>query len=204
MEMKNILKNTESNNFCISCFSVIDKNQKELTKEYILPDYLPDVSKILRSTAKISGFSQYMSSDNISCDAKISFFVVYSTDDGIIKSVEIPLESDISIAVDANEPCQREIVPYIENPVCRLQNPRKLALKCQICANIKEKSDKSLTPQISGKISAAEEKRIQCNSREERFLNEICAAQNGVAIPRQAPSPRLWQHRFAQLKTVLP
>ena len=61
---------------------------KEVSTEYNLPDYLPDINRLLKVSAKIGESSKYLSADMLEYDGKLKFYIVYATSDGNIRSAE--------------------------------------------------------------------------------------------------------------------
>ncbi|MGN1096136.1 MAG: hypothetical protein ACI4QR_07075, partial [Eubacteriales bacterium] len=70
---------------CLLTKAAEKKDTKEITTEYTLPDYLPDVNRLLRVVARIEEPGKYINGDMIEYDGLICYNVIYATSDGKIK-----------------------------------------------------------------------------------------------------------------------
>ena len=80
-------ENSEKN--CVIKKISLPPQTRELVSELSLPDYLPDVSRLLRTSASIGGESCFVGNGSAEYDGEISYTVIYATSDGRIKSVSL-------------------------------------------------------------------------------------------------------------------
>ena len=73
---------------CIMTRPIIRTDMKEVSAEYTLPDYLPDVNRLLRTSARVEKNEKYCSQDMIEYEGRLCFSVIYATSDGKIKNAE--------------------------------------------------------------------------------------------------------------------
>lgn len=84
--------------FCIMMKVFDGCSEKENTEKYDLPDYLPDVNKLLRVDAKLCGISRYVNGDTLEYDGSLLYHVLYATAQGEICNASF--ESPISGSID--------------------------------------------------------------------------------------------------------
>ena len=156
---------------------------KEVSTEYNLPDYLPDINRLLKESAKIGESSKYLSADMLEYDGKIKFYIVYATSDGNIRSAEFDTDFSGEMAVSgAAGDCDILFEPGIANVSCRLQNPRKLTAKVKIVAKASVMCRTSTVPAISGRLTSDEEAALQYRNRAIWSVYETSAEETATPI----------------------
>ena len=135
---------------------------KEVTAEYNLPDYLPDVTRILCTDAKLCRAGKYINGSILEYDGEIKFSVIYGTSDGVVKCAEFSSDYDGSMSIgDYSGDCDVNADSMIESVGCRLQNPRKLTARAKVKVSVEITCAKCTAPVISGKISPEDEQNVQ-------------------------------------------
>lgn len=113
----------------------------ELSSDYTLPDYLPEIRKILGIRHKLSPISRYIG-NTVEFSGRMDYELIYCSDSGELTSV--PLGEDFSLEVSP------EIPPWIDWASCgeayasftadsvnaRATAPRKLNIKCRLNGNV--------------------------------------------------------------------
>ena len=108
-------------------------SHNEISAEYNLPDYLPDINRLLKVSAKISEISHFLSGDTLEYDGKLKCSLLYATGDGNLKNAEFERDFSGNTAVSGTSgDCDIRFDAMIENVACRLQNPRKLTAKIKL------------------------------------------------------------------------
>ena len=103
----------------------------EVGGEYTLPDYLPEVKRLLRVDLAVFPDGQYLRDGVAECGGRVKYYVFYLAQDGRLSCAtldgeytgEVPVEAGADVLV-----CARG-----EGATCRPLGPRKLALKANIC-----------------------------------------------------------------------
>ena len=70
-EGKKMFTQDEKTN-CIMTRPIIKTDVKEVSAEYTLPDYLPDVNRLLRTSARVEKNEKYCSQDSVLPMARVS------------------------------------------------------------------------------------------------------------------------------------
>ena len=152
--------NRENQNVLTKTFE--DISHDEISAEYNLPDYLPDINRLLKISAKIAESAHYLSGDTVEYDGKLKCAILYATGDGSLKSAEFERDFSGTTAVSGTSGnCDIRFEPRIESVSCRLQNPRKLTAKLKLSMSTSVLCHQETTPSITGKLTADDEKCIE-------------------------------------------
>ncbi len=135
---------------------------KEIAADCNLPDYLPDVNRLLRVSAKVTEFSKYLSGDLIEYDGRIRFDLLYATGAGEMRSMDYDTDFSGDLALSgASGDCEIRLEPQVSAVSCRLQNPRKLTAKAKLEFPVSVYCRVSTEPTVSGRLSAEERESLQ-------------------------------------------
>lgn len=168
---------------CIMTKPVKKTDAKEIGTEYTLPDYLPDITRLLRVSARVENPEKYCSGDTVEYDGKLCFSVVYATSDGEIKNAMF--DTDYSGTVtgqDIDDLSVVDVDTYTENVSCRLSSPRKLTVKTKVITNISICGMQCAQPAIGGRSTAESAKSLQYRKQRVEFMQEIKAQEKNTPI----------------------
>lgn len=119
--------------------------------EYILPDNLPDVKKILHVMTNVRKTGSFSDASALVCEGEVSFGVIYAGDDSQLHYVgytaPFSVRSPYREAENGTAVAARISTP---DTSARLSNPRKLSLKCKIPAEFSVYSEENREPYIEG------------------------------------------------------
>ena len=142
-----------------------DTSYNEIAAEYNLPDYLPDVNRLLKVSAKISEISHFLSGDTLEYDGKLKCTLLYATGDGHLKNAEFERDFSGNTGVSGTAgDCDIRFDADITGVSCRLQNPRKLTVKMKLMLSVSVDCFVSTLPDIVGKLNADEERALQAKT----------------------------------------
>lgn len=136
----------------------------ELTKDFSLPDYQPEIKRLLRVTATVTPPDKYIGGGSAECSGSVDFCILYSGNDGALYSATETEEYSFSVPVEI--PAEFEIGDGIlcdaetaaEQVTCRVTGPRGLSLKCRLHAQVRLYGTRILDERI----------------KEERGLERLC------------------------------
>lgn len=158
-------------------------SSKEVSAEYNLPDYLPDINRLLKVSAKLIDSGKYLAGDMLEYDGKMKIYFIYATNDGRIKSADFDADFSGSMPVSgAAGDCEIVFEPGIDSVTCRLQNPRKLTAKAKLKIMASVLCRTSTVPTVSGRLSAAEESALQYRNQQIESVVEYTADEMGTPI----------------------
>lgn len=110
----------------------------ELSEDFDLPDYRPEIKRLLRVQAKASFADTYIGAGSAECSGTVEYSVLYSGADGAIYCVTQTGEYHFAFPVelpadfDAGEGLICDVESHPENVAGRVTAPRKLTLRCRL------------------------------------------------------------------------
>jgi hypothetical protein len=115
----------------------------EVTAEVSLPDYCPEIKRLVRISTTVSPPARYVGAANTELSGTVDFCILYTSNDGALYSTSHRAEYRIGIPVDMPNDallgegpvCDADILPEPCN--ARVLSPRKLSLKCRLRARMR-------------------------------------------------------------------
>ncbi len=103
----------------------------EVSEDFVLPDYMPEVSRMLRLEYRAIPEGKYVGAGNLEFSGAVAYTVVYASGDSKICSVSLssPYEGKCEIPSDARD---LRVITAVENANCRLLGPRKLSARSKL------------------------------------------------------------------------
>ena len=175
------IQDEKANSLCEKAVKKTDS--RDVSTEYTLPDYLPDITRLLRVSAEAEHPEKYCGTAGVEYDGKIIYNVMYATNEGEIRCAVF--DSDYTGSVSAPETddfSTVNIAVSTESVNCRLSSPRKLTIKCRLLANVSISNTKSTEPAISGKTAPETEKDLQYRKQALEFCREISAEEKNTPV----------------------
>lgn len=110
----------------------------DLTGDYSLPDYQPEIKRLLRIRATVMPPDTYVGAGSAELSGTIHYCILYAANDGSLYSVNqsdeyrfsIPMEMTSEFDPSQGILCQAEILP--ETVGGRVAAPRRLSIKCRL------------------------------------------------------------------------
>jgi len=152
--------------------------EKGVECDFIVPDYYPDILKIIfvEAVHRIKG--KIIGNDKLTIKGDLEFRVVYYADgDGQIKVLNLPCEFEHSFDVKGiNSNSMVKLKVKVENSSCRVLNPRKISVKGIVClvAKVLENKECETVKEIGSEDFELLTKEIEVytlNSKAEKILN---------------------------------
>ncbi len=101
----------------------------ECSVDHVLPDYMPEIRRILRVEARPHKGGKYVDGEKVEFTGTVAYTLLYTDGEGRLSSV--PLTADYSFFCPYRS--EKEPTAYsdtrIESTLCRLTGPRKISLK---------------------------------------------------------------------------
>lgn len=117
-------------------FSAKKEGSREF--EYALPEYLPGISRIIKSTASVEKAVSKYEADQLFCNIYLKVGIIYVSDFGEkIKSIFFDEIISVPMGTVADNDTENVTVPssYISSVSARPQNPRKFTVSCNYNAS---------------------------------------------------------------------
>lgn len=115
----------------------------EVSAEISLPDYRPEIKRLVRVGATVSPPARYVGAASTELSGTVDFSILYTGNDGALYAISHASEYRISIPTDMPSDavlgegfvCDADILPEPCN--ARVLSPRKLSLKCRLRARMR-------------------------------------------------------------------
>ena len=98
--------------------------------EYTLPDYTPEVRRVLRVDCDATVTGQYETQDKTEIGGELVYCLIYLDGDGAIASVT--LDGTFSCQIPGGEGAQMQVIPTVDGVTCRLGGPRRVMMKANM------------------------------------------------------------------------
>lgn len=109
-----------------------------LSEDFDLPDYQPEIKRLLRVQARVSSADTYIGAGNAECSGTVDYSILYSGADGTLYCASQTGEYRFAFPVelpadfDAGEGLICDVDSQAENVAGRVMAPRKLTLRCRL------------------------------------------------------------------------
>lgn len=114
-----------------------DPVYQECATEYTLPDYLPDVRRVLTVRGKLMPGGQFMGGSTAEFAGVCQFSVLYADPEGKVASLTLPVDYRYTVNMgEVGEECKYYEDSRLENASCRLMGPRKMQLKGTVVSRV--------------------------------------------------------------------
>lgn len=141
-----------------SCATRCADGYAESRAEYLLPDYLGDVRKILYTNAAVHPGARFMGDSGIECSGIVVYDLIYLDSDGNIGSVQFSSDYDYTAKCSAEE-CSGSVEDVrLSNFSLRPSGPRKISARASVVGNVRVMESKHIRSrdQLSGARTDAE------------------------------------------------
>ena len=131
----------------------------ELSEEFSLPDYQPEIKRLLRVRATVLPSDQYVGAGNVECSGRIDYNILYTDNDGALhcssqsgeyrfaSPLELPSDFEISDGIIS----QADVTA--EQTLGRVIAPRKVSVKCRLRSRVRTYGKRVLGARIEGDSS---------------------------------------------------
>ena len=156
---------------------------QDITQEISLPDYQPEIKRLLRVSATTQPPTRYIGGGNIEFSGNIDFSILYAAEDGALYCFPFTSEYVLHTTADADSPLSYfpddalccYATPEAEIAGGRVLGPRKLNVRCRVRAQL----------HAWGSCSAEEEWHGTLAGTPQRLWDEVTCAKmlQGSATP---------------------
>lgn len=111
----------------------------ECTADGTVPDYLPEIRRVLSVRAEAIPGGQYTGQNRAECAGSCRFTVIYADPEGKMAAVEATGDFECGVPLGGADPSAVSVnwEAEAETPVCRLGGPRKFSLRTTVCCRAK-------------------------------------------------------------------
>ncbi len=152
----------------------------EVSEEFILPDYLPDVKRIIRVDAKPKIDGKFISSGRVDFEGDIVCHILFCDEGNHLKNVTFTIAFADGVDVSGIEDeCVANLLPDPESIVCKMLNPRRVSIRMRLDTEVTVWCHKCFEPKYAGDFNPAE---IQCSERDVDVMKLVCAGESGLNV----------------------
>ncbi len=188
----------------ISIISSDNSVSHELSEEFVLPDYIPEIRKLLSCKAQVLPEGRYISERSVQGSGSVTYHLVYTDDEGNLCGT--PLSSSYEVEVPISEGAQGVFLDTtIESIMPRVNGPRRISIRSRLKSRALCTEKREITENISPK-SSADEMFLQRQSTELDAFDIYQARLEGIKISDQfdmrdiKSAKPLWCDAFAIIK----
>lgn len=115
----------------------------EVSADLTLPDYLPEMKRILSVTERIMPPARYVSASGVECNGVIDYGILYVGSDGELHSASLSSEyelnasSDTDMGLDMTEGGGASVTTVCDGTFARLLAPRRINLKSRLRSHVR-------------------------------------------------------------------
>lgn len=102
----------------------------EASGDYTLPDYTPEVRRILRVECNANVTGQYGAQDKTEVGGEVQYSLLYIDGEGALASTA--LDGTFVCTIPVGESAGMLVIPTVENVNCRLGGPRRVTMKASV------------------------------------------------------------------------
>lgn len=143
----------------------------EVSGEVSLPDYQPEIKRLLRVSATVQPPSHYVGGGAMEFSGTVDYCIFYTGNDGQMYcfptsenyAVRAPLEAgadfDLNDALTCYAVCEPEAI------ISRVSGPRRMSVKCRLRAHVKAYGSCVIEERHEGTLTAGGEERLLCETQ---------------------------------------
>lgn len=117
--------------------------------EFVLPDYLPKVQKVLRLEANVLPPAKYMSGSEAQMSGSVLHSLIYLGEDGETSATVLPSKYEFSIPTAGLASPEVEASVLVDSLTYRLSAPRKINIRTRLCAKPQVFAAEDIAPKQS-------------------------------------------------------
>ena len=128
---------------------------QELSDDFSLPDYKPEIRRMISVTAAVSPAAHYLTPGHAEFAGSVKYCIQYEGGDGGVWSAELPSEYDFDLATDNDPAFESEGTVAYADTVCesvsaRVTAPRRVSIRARIRADAAVMGRRRLEESVSG------------------------------------------------------
>ena len=130
------------------------KKEVESSCEYILPDYMGDIKKILYSRARCMPGGKYVSGSDAEHNGVVEYEILYADSDNRLSAVNASSDYSVSVSNQDDALSDSYHMPRISSLAVRTTGPRKFNLKSNVTSRVVMTSDKEAVESVFEGVDA--------------------------------------------------
>lgn len=111
------------------------KRDVETSAEYILPDYMGDIKKILLCRQELPPLDSYVSADSLEVNGEVEYVIIYADADNRLGSINLGSSLSLTLCDVSDGYVGARIYSNVENTSLRVLGPRKISVRSNVSVN---------------------------------------------------------------------
>ncbi len=141
-------------------FPLCDKTvATEISEEFSLPDYQPEIKRLIRISANLEPSERYVGSSRAEFSGRIDYFVLYMGNDAKLYCAPLSSEYGFSVALEYGDDvltgdrllCCADNTPSLISG--RVISPRRISIKCRLSSRVRVFAYKSIESELLGQVT---------------------------------------------------
>ena len=155
----------------------------EVTGDYILPDYLPDIEKLLLVRAEARPGGNYLEDGHIDFEGDVIYNIIYMSEGGKLNGAVYSEGYSGSVTLpEAENECNMSIMTGIVSVTARPTNPRKLNIKTKLSTQARVYCTTSVEPEIRGRRTIEDEMGLEKLVEQTETMEILTADDDGIGV----------------------
>lgn len=134
----------------------------ELTTDYSMPDYQPEIRRLLRVNAAVMPPATYVGAGSAELSGTVRYDIVYAAPDGGLYSTSVSEEYGMSAPLERDAEGEVvlvcDVVPDVV--VSRVTAPRRLSIRTRLKAKVQGFGEKSVEEELNGEYALGDLERL--------------------------------------------
>ena len=157
----------------------------DISEDYTLPDYYPDIRRILYVKENILPASKFINGNKLDVSGAVDYTVAYVSGEGKLCSAPVSSEYNVSLTLDGigdfeiSEGVNFMVHSVAESSSARVSSPRRLQIRSHISSSINAWAKKSCDENIEGIENPIS---IQRLCREDVCADIVCESSDTVSL----------------------
>ena len=156
----------------------------EVSEEFSLPDYVPEVRRLLNVRAQALPESKFISdlgeNSHLEFSGSVTYTLIYTNDD--MEICALPLSSNYEATVNLpSHPSTVFIDTAVDSVACRVNAPRRLTIKTRLKSRILSTEEKAIEEKIANK-SEGDELFMERLKKDTRSLSIMPISMQGIKV----------------------
>lgn len=139
----------------ISVVASDNSQTHEVSEEFVLPDYIPEIRKLLACKASVLPESRFVSDETVLTSGSVTYLVIYTDDEGKLRATPLSSSYEVELGV-SKSPKNVFVDTTVDSVLPRVNAPRRLSIKSRLKSRAMCIESQEIQENISPKSSADE------------------------------------------------
>ncbi|MBQ8351472.1 MAG: DUF3794 domain-containing protein [Clostridia bacterium] len=154
----------------------------EAAGEYTLPDYRPEIRKILHLRATVMPAGHYQNGGRAEFAGTVQHTILYADGEGKLAAVTLDADYDFSHPLPEEGEYTPTVDSMVENTTCRLSGPRKLSLRTRVRNLVHLWQEEEVAPVIRGMGSEKDLSSLEKQSERMESMTQACGSSGAFTL----------------------